>query len=204
MSSRIAGLCRGMVFITCGVATLFGCGSGSRGTLPETLILELPDGTSVEVEQGAGAPSLANSEWQFFRNSSSGQAIAFLTVYFGSDGNLESFEENTIAREIFGDTIYFDGERHSTEQQGLQYAAATFGAETADASGFAFEGRLSAFVAGFEAATATATATATYDADDPNTVFGAFTFSTRVLVASFPGANMDDSFNFVGRRVTGE
>jgi hypothetical protein len=184
------------------VLSLAGCGSAQRSGLPETVTIELPDGTTVEADQGAGAPSLADSRWEFFHTSSSAQGIAFVTITFGAEGNLESFEDNTIAPEIFGDTIVFDGQRHSTAQQGLQYAAATFGAETADATGFAFEGRLTAFAAGIQAAKGTATASATYDPDDPDTVVGTFTFSTRVTIASIPDANMDDEFAFVGHRLT--
>lgn len=161
------------------------------------MTIELPDGTIIEAEQGDGVTSLANSNWQFFR---AGATQAFVTVTFGPDGNLESFEDNTIAQEIFGDTIQFDGQRHSTAQQGLQYAAATYGAETDDATSFAFEGRLSVFFAGIKAATATATATATYDPDDHDTVEGTFTFSVNVTIPQIPDIP-DDEFDFVGRRV---
>ena len=203
MLSRLVSLRNGIIFAASLSLSVMGCGSRSTG-LPESVTLELPDGTTVEADQGDGAPSLANSQWEFFRSSSSAQSIAFVTINFGPDGNLESFEENTIAQEIFGDTIQFDGQRHNTAQKGLQYAAATFGAETADAGGFAFEGRLTAFAAGFEAARATATAMATYDPDDPDTIEGTFTFSTRVSIASIPEGDMDDEFPFVGRRVTDE
>jgi hypothetical protein len=203
MSSWIISLRNVTVFAASVSLSLVGCGSVGGTGLPETVTIELPDGTTVEAEQGAGAPSLANSQWQFFRTAGSAQALPFVTVIFGPDGELESFEDNTIAQEIFGDTILFDGARHNTAQKGLQYAAATFGAETADASGFTFEGRLTALAAGIEAATATATATATYEADDPDTVVGTFTFSTRVSIAAISNGNTDDEFTFVGRRVTG-
>jgi hypothetical protein len=202
MSSRRVGFRNVLVFTAAFGFSLAGCGSAQRSGLPETVTIELPDGTTVEADQGAGVASLANSRWEFFRTSSSAQALAFVTIIFGPEGNLESFEDNTIAPEIFGDTIVFDGQRHSTTRQGLQYAAATFGAETADATGFAFEGRLTAFAAGIQAAKGTATASATYDPDDPDTVVGTFTFSTRVTIASIPDANMDDEFAFVGHRLT--
>jgi len=202
MSSRRVGFRNGLLFTASLGFSLAGCGSAQRSGLPETVTIELPDGTTVEAEQGAGAASLADSRWEFFRTSSSAQALAFVTITFGPEGNLESFENNTIAAEIFGDTIVFDGQRHSTTQQGLQYAAATFGAETVDATGFAFEGRLTAFAVGIQAANGTATASATYVPDDPDTVVGTFTFSTRVTIASIPGADMDDEFAFVGHRET--
>jgi hypothetical protein len=207
MSSRRVCFRNGLLFTALVFAaslgpSLGGCGSAQRSGLPETVTIELPDGTTVEAGQGTGAPSLANSRWEFFQSSSSAQGLAFVTIIFGPEGNLESFQNNTIAQEIFGDTIVFDGQRHSTTQQGLSYAAATFGAETADATGFAFEGRLTAFAAGIQAANGTATATASYDPNDPDTVVGTFTFSTRVTIASIPDANIDDEFAFVGHRVT--
>ena len=203
MSNRLVGLRNGLVTAACLSLSFVGCGSVGRTTLPETIIIELPDGSTVEVEQGAGAASLANSQWQFFRTAGSAQALAFITINFGPTGELQSFEDNTIAQAIFGDTIVFDGLRHSTTQQGLEYEAATFGAQTEDETGFAFEGQLAAFFAGIKAATATATATATYDADDPDTVVGTFKFSISMAVSipSIP-AIPDDEFSFVGRRVT--
>jgi len=203
MSSQFVGLRQGLVAAACLSFSFVGCGSSASTDLPKTVTLELLDGTIIEVEQGAGAASLANSQWQFFQTSPSAQALAFVTVNFGPEGNLKSFENNTIAQEIFGDTIVFDGQRHNTTQQGLQYAAATFGAETGDATGFTFEGRLAAFAAGIEVATATATTTAAYDANDPDTVEGTFTFSSRVTISSIPDGDTDFAFTFVGRRVTG-
>ena len=184
------------------LAAQLGCAGGSGGSLPETVTVELPDGTSVEVEQGAGAPSLANSTWEFFQTTSAGQSIPFVTITFGPEGNLERFENNTLASEIFGDTILFDGARHNTTQKGLTYVAATFGAETTDASGFTFEGRLSAFAGPIEAATATATASASYDADDPDTVVGTFSFSSRVTISSVPEGDIDLQFDIIGHRTT--
>ncbi len=201
MSSRNVPLWNVMLFASSLSLSLLACGSNASTGLPASVTLELLDGTIIEAEQGAGAASLANSQWQFFRTSPSAQSLAFVTINFGPEGELESFEDNTIAQEIFGDTIQFDGQRHNTAQQGLQYAAATYGAESDDASGFAFEGRLTAYFAGIQAANGTATATATYDADDPNRVSGTFTFSTRVILAQIPGGNSDDTFLFVGRRV---
>ncbi len=180
-----------------------GCGLTGNG-LPSTLTIELPDGTTTEVAQGAGASSLADSQWQFFRTAGAAQGLSFLTIRFGSEGNLESFEENTIASEIFGSSIRFDGQRHSTNQKGLQYAATTFGAETSDGSGFTFEGRMTAFAVGIQAGSATAIATGTFDPDDPDTMTGTFSFSTRVTLISLPEANTDDEFPFIAHRVVEE
>ena len=201
MSSWIVSLRNVTVFAASLTLSLVGCGSSASSGLPDTVTLELLDGTIIEVEQGSGAASLANSQWQFFRTSPSAQGLAFVTINFGPDGELESFENNTIAQNIFGDEIQFDGQRHNTAQQGLQYAAATYGAETVDAGGFAFEGRLAAFFAGIQAANGTAAATATYVAGDPDTVEGTFKFSMQVLIPSIPTIP-DDEFEFVGHRVT--
>lgn len=201
MSSRLFGLRNWTAlgaFLSLGIT---GCPTVQSTGLPGSVTIELPDGTTVDAEQGSGAPSLANSKWQFFRTAGEAQSLAFITVNFGPGGSLDSFEENTIAREIFGSRIRFDGQRHDTGQQGVQYAAVTFGAETADASGFAFEGRLTAFAAGIKAATATASATAEYDPNDPDTVFGTFSFSTHVTITTIPGGNSSDEFPFEGRRV---
>lgn len=182
------------------------CGTAGTGTvngLPSSLEVTLPDGTQTPATLGSGVLSLADTTWQFFRTADNLQGGAFVTVRFGSEGQLLAFENSTIAPQIFGTSILFDGQRHNTTQAGLQYAAATYGAESADATGFAFEGRLKAFAAGLEAATATASATATYDAADPNVIRGTFRFKSEVTLLSVPDANVDDEFSFLGRRVTG-
>lgn len=185
------------------VFTLAGCGAG-RTNLPATVTVELPDGTTVEVEPGSGVASLADSRWEFYRTAAAGQGLSFVTIVFGADGNLESFENSTIAAEIFGSSIRFDGARHDTSQKGLQYAASTYGAETSDGTGFAFEGRMTAFAAGIQAGTADLTATGTFDPDDADTMIGTFTFSTRVTLVSIPGADQDDEFSFIAHRTVAE
>ncbi len=179
---------------------LIGCGSQNAG-LPTSVTVELPDGTTAEAEQGAGIPSLADSVWQFYRTAGAAQSLAFLTITFGPDGSLEGFEDNTIAPEIFGSSIRFDGRRHETNQKGLQYAASTYGAETPDGTGFAFEGRLTAFAVSIPAGYATANATGTFNPDDPDTMTGTFSYSTRVTLVSIPEANTDDEFAFIAHRV---
>ncbi len=177
-----------------------GCGSANNG-LPSTITVELPDGTAEVVTLGSGVVSFADSEWQFFQTSPAAQGLPFATIIFGPDGELEAFENSTIANSIFGSNVYFDGALHPTAQTGLSYAAATFGAQTADAKGFAFEGRITAFAAGLEAASATATAVGEFEGDDINTVRGTFTFSSRVTLLNIPEGNMDMSFDFMGTRV---
>lgn len=187
----------------CGLCLIVSAGCGAnRGTLPSTILVELPDGTTAEVDQGAGAASLADTQWAFFRAAGAQQGMAFVTINFGPDGSLQSFENNTIASDIFGSTLLFDGVQHSTTQPGFSYVASTYGAETSDGTGFAFEGRLAAFAAGIQAGTATATATGTLDPDDPNTMTGTFAFSTEItLPIEIPGAEVDDEFPFIAHRV---
>jgi hypothetical protein len=189
------------VVVTLGIFMVAGCG-GSRSAIPQSITIELPDGSTVDVSQGAGVLSLADSTWEFYQSTSAGQSLPFVTIHFGPEGNLDRFDDNTLGAEIFGDSILFDGARHNTTQPGLQYAAATFGAETSDASGFTFEGRLAAFAGGFQVANANATAMAIYDPDDPDTVVGTFTFSSRVTVASIPEGDVDLEFAVTGHRVT--
>jgi hypothetical protein len=134
----------------------------------------------------------------------SAQSVPFITLNFGSEGQLSRFDNNTIATDILGSTIHFDGKRHATRQAGVEYVAATYGAETADASGIAFEGRMTAYAALLEAAKVTASASGTFDEDDPDILRGIFSYSTRVTIASIPGGNQSDSFNFIAYLVTEE
>jgi len=178
-----------------------GCGSRGAAGVPDSVTVQLPDGTEVQATLGAGVPSLADSEWRFFRTAGTAQSIPFVTIAFGAEGNLAAFENNTIATEVFGATIVFDGDRHDTSQPGVEYAAATYGAETSDATGFAFEGRLTAFAGPLQVATATASASGTFDPDDPDTMTGTFAFSTRVSLSAIPEGDLDEEFTFIAHRV---
>jgi hypothetical protein len=164
--------------------------------------VELPDGTTVTADKGAGAPALANTTWNFYRGSATAQRAVFLTIAFGDDGNLERFDNNTLASQIFGDTIVFDGARHNTNQPGVTYSAATYGAQTADATGFTFAGRFTGFAAGFQAANGQASATGTFDPDDPSMMRGVFYFKTEVTLIDLPEGNQEDEFNFTAELVT--
>lgn len=188
----------GVVWLPFALLVIGGCGGNK---LPQTTTIELPDGTTQEATLGSGVVSFANSRWQFFQTSPTAQSAAFATIRFGPNGELEAFEDNTIASNIFGNTIIFDGERHPTNQQGLTYEAGTFGAATADARGFAFEGAVTAFAAGIQAASATASAQGEFQNDDINTVHGTFEFSSRVTLLDIPEGNIDMSFEFIGQRV---
>ena len=191
-----------MVFAMFGLCAMVGC--GARQDVPSDVTVELPDGTEVRATLGSGVVSLADTEWDFFHVAPSGQGAPFVRLCFGPNGELASFENSTIAQGIFGSTVLFDGVRHNTTQAGLQYVAATYGAETADSTGFAFEGRMTAFAAGLEAAHATASAIGEFDADDANVMRGIFTFSSRVTLLDYPEGNQDSELSFLGRRVTGE
>lgn len=182
-----------------------GCDSIGGDSLPSTVVIELPDGTTVEVEEGAGAASLANTAWDFVRAAEAAQSIPFVRVRFGDNGELLRFENNRLAQEIFGDELIFDGEKHDTTQAGLAYSATTVGAETADASGFTFDAEIEAFLVGFPIGTGTATAMGSIDPDDPETMTGTFTFETEVtLPIDIPEANLNDTFTFVAQKVIEE
>ncbi len=186
------------------IAVLAGCGS-NRSDVPGTVSVELPDGTAVQATLGSGVISLADTEWDLYAASPTAQAVPFVRLRFNSNGSLRSFVDNTFATEIFGTTILFDGNRHPTRQFGLEYTAATYGAETSDAQGFAFEGRLAAFAGGLvEAASGTASATGSFDPDDPATIRGVFTYTIRVKVGGIPTPPAPAPINFVGYLVTGE
>ena len=193
-------------FVVVGLLVIpLGCGT-QGGAIPDLVTLELPDGTTTTATLGAGVASLANSTWEFYITGqidlSPAQAVPFVAISFGPEGELTQFDQNTFSPEIFGDTIYFDGKRHNTNQTGLAYSAATYGAETSDATGFTFVGRLAAFAAGLNAANATATASGTFDSNDPNTMTGEFSFSVRVTITSIPDANTDQAYTYVAYRVT--
>ncbi len=182
-----------------------GCGT-QGGAIPDLVTVELPDGTTTTATLGAGVASLSDSTWEFYITGqidlSPAQAVPFVVISFGPDGELTRFDGNTFSPEIFGETIYFDGNRHNTNQTGLSYTAATYGAETSDATGFTFEGRLTAFAAGLNAANATATASGTFDPNDPDTMTGEFSFSVRVTITSIPDANTDQAYTYIAYRVT--
>lgn len=189
----IVGVCSIVLF------GLAGCGAN---TLPSTVVVELPDGTTVEVDQGAGVPELANTSWKFIRTAGEAQGLPFATISFNADGALEAFDNNTIAQEILGSTVLFDGSRHATSIDGLEYAATTFGAATNDGTGFAFEGRFTAFFFGIAVGEGEAGASGSFDPDDPDTITGTFSFSMEITVPiEIPGVNQNETFPFVAQRI---
>lgn len=183
---------------------------GCSGTgLPDTDTVALPDGTQVQATMNSGVISFANSSWEFVRTGeSSAQGAVFVIVEFGPSGELASFMNFTMGQEFFGSEILFDGERHNSTVQSVQYAAATYGAQTADARGFAFKANLNAFapVVG-QVANATATASGQFDGDDINTVRGTFVFESHVTNNMFGAVpdeyvDIEDTMFFVGHRIT--
>ncbi len=190
-----------LLFATVALVVSLGCGSTSN-TLPSTIVIELPDGTTTEAEQGAGVPSLANSEWDFVRTSATGQSVSFVRIVFNANGGVDRFVESTIASEIFGDEIIFDGERRETNQQGIQYAATVYGAGTDDGTGFAFDARLTAHLGDFVVGLGAASATGTFAPGDPDVITGTFAFSSQLTVPlDIPGAEQNDEFPFRATRV---
>ena len=182
--------------------SMVGCGSSGNG-LPETVTITLPDGTETEATLGSGVLVLADTSWQFFATSGSAQGLPFVTIRFDENGNLAAFEDNTIASSILGETVLFDGAKHNTSQPPLAYAAATYGASTSDATGFAFEGRFTGYASAFTVAVGEATASGTFDPDDPNTMTGSFSFSVDILV-DFPGVpteGLAEDFTFIAHRL---
>ncbi|HNQ21810.1 MAG TPA: hypothetical protein PKK06_01825 [Phycisphaerae bacterium] len=182
------------------VGLVGGCGSG--GGFAKTASLELLDGTIIEAPMSGGAPSLANSEWMFYRRNADGTPGAPLVrVPFGPDGNLISFEDNTLAVDVFGETIILDGERHDTSTDGVSYAAATYGAE--GASGLGFQVQVFAYYSSFQVAEGEASLIAEYV--DADTLVGTFYFRTEVsdLAANYvgTGANQEDEFEVIALRV---
>ncbi|MGD2108122.1 MAG: hypothetical protein PVI86_01895 [Phycisphaerae bacterium] len=173
----------------------------NQNSLPSTVIIELPDGTEVEVTEGAGVASLADTTWQFYQSVNGARGAVFLKITFGPQGNLEGFKDNTIAPEIFGSEILFDGEKHATGLEGVSYAASTYGAETSDGTGFTFAGRMTAWFGPIVAGEATADATGNFDPDDPDTMTGTFAFSTDVSFFEIPEAELDEEFDFIATKI---
>ena len=175
---------------------LTGCGGSS---LPDQVTVEFPDGSTAVATVGSGPASLANSEWAVYRANAAGRGAQFVRLVFDDDGGIEEFADNSISPEIFGDTIYLDGEVHATAQQGLTYSAGVYGAESADGQEIAFEVRLKGFFGGLTAATGEASANAIRMGDD--TLEGTFHYKTEVTLIDMPEANAEETFDFVAERL---
>lgn len=182
-------------------AIVTGCGSVAN-PLPQAVTVTLPDGTTTQATLGAGVASLSDSTWQFFATTGEAQGLPFLTITFNEDGALERFDDNTLAPEVFGSTILFDGATHATSVPSVTYSAATYGAETSDSTGFTFEGRLNAFAAGLRVAGATASASGMFDETDPDVMTGTFEYDVQMEV-DIPGVPVQEgtqSFGFIAHR----
>lgn len=178
----------------------FGCGAANNG-LPTKVRVTLPGGLIVDADQGSGAQVLANTSWNFRRTLSNGQSAIFVTIAFGPNGNIARFDNNTMAREVFGNTIHFDGKRHNTNQPGITYSAATYGAQTEDGTGVSFAGRFTGFAAGIVAANGSAEAIGMIDPENSTIMRGTFSFRTEVTLVDIPDANQQDEFAFVAELV---
>jgi hypothetical protein len=193
------------LFIVVPVAfVMLTAGCGVRGgSLPDSVTIELPDGSTTSATLGSGVARLADTTWEFFVTAGPEQAAPFVKITFGPLGNLETFDDNTIAADIFGSQLIFDGQRHSTTVSGITYTAGTYGAETSDANGFAFEGRLNAFAAGFLVARGNASASGNFDPDNPDLMTGTFSFEFEVTVSvpGVPETSGNETFGFIAHRV---
>jgi hypothetical protein len=172
---------------------------GNNANLPQALEVTLPSGIVTNAQVGTGPASLANSEWRVYRVANNAQGTPFLTLIFNEDGGISEFADNSIAPQIFGDTIILDGQRHPTTQEGLTYAAAVYGTESDDGSEIAFEVRLRGYAASLVAATGEASAQATRI--DEDTMEGTFYYKTEVTIVDIPGANQEETLNFRAERV---
>jgi len=189
-----------LVLLSVGVWGTAGCGMGGTG-LPSSQNVDLPDGSTLAATIGSGPASLANTEWAIYRAASNGQGAQFLRLLFDEDGGLERFEDNTIAAEYFGSSIILDGQKHSTTQAGLSYAAGVYGAETSDGMGIAFTVSLRAYAAGLTAATGEASAVATFDDETKTSMRGTFSYFTQATLVDIEGVNQEDEFDFVAHRL---
>lgn len=194
-------LIRNLSVATLAVVMTMMIGCTGASTLPTSLTIELPDGTTVEATAGDGVATLANSTWDFFQTTATGQTLPFITISFGEMGNLLAFENSTVAQDIIGTSLRFDGVRREAKMAGLSYEAATFGAETADSTGFTFVGQVALFAIGLKAGDATATAQGTFDPNDPDVMTGTFEFTTVITLLDIPEANTTDMFNFRATRM---
>lgn len=170
-----------------------GCGAAGA-PLSESLTVTLPDGSSADAQLGKGPESLANKKLTIQRSSSSGQSFTFLSIVFNEDGGIEEFNENQLARQIFGDRIILDGKEYPTAQQGLTYSGGVYGAGTEDGEGIVFEARINAYAARLLAARATASVTGTWV--DDTTLTGTLEYSSETTLIDIPEANIKDSFDF--------
>jgi hypothetical protein len=173
---------------------------GNNASLPQSVELTLPSGIVLEARFGSGPASLANTEWRVYRVAPNAQDTPFLTLIFNEEGGISEITDNSIAPQIFGDTILLDGQRHPTTQEGLTYAAAVYGTESDDGSEIAFDLRLRGYVAGVLAATGEASAQAMRI--DEDAMEGTFHYKTEVTIVDIPGANQEETLNFRAQRLS--
>jgi hypothetical protein len=180
------------------VALIVGCGDPG---VPESMMLQLPDGSTVEADLGSGAATLANSTWQFVNATDTGSETLALTLSFGDDGELLGVADSPLLQPLFGDAIQLDGKRHATRQAGVQNAAGAYTTESEDGEEVAIGGLAIAYVAGIEGGKANVLAFATFDEGGTDILRGHVAFSTRVTLLEIEGADVNESLNFIGFRV---
>jgi hypothetical protein len=180
----------------CAIGGLLMAGCGSiTNALPETTEVLLPDGTQATAARGEGPKELAGKQLSLRAIApSAGQSANFLRLVMNSRGGISSFEDNTIAPEIFGTRIILDGRQHPTLQPGLSYSGAVYGAVSTDGKTFTFQARIQAFAAGLLAATAEANVQAEFI--DAETVGGVFEYKTQVTLADIPNGDQAGTIEF--------
>lgn len=120
------------------VALVAGCPAPEEVTLPETLDIEMPDGTVVAARIATGPTSLANSTWACYRKDNDALIVR---VEFGADGCITRFFDNVgyspshLGAEVFPDSephafvmpanAYYRGAAYG-KSVGLDFGAALF------------------------------------------------------------------------------
>lgn len=174
---------------------LGGCGGTA---VPRSTQLTLPDDTVIDAQIGSGAPSLANTEWLLFRTSDD---LFMMRIEFDENGALIQLTDNRIVGEdVFGDAIIMDGRSYPTNIDGLSYFAATYGVE--NESGFSFQVRAQATMAGLTVGTGDAFAVGRVEEDGiMRGRFGFRTNATGIAASVLPDAispNTREEFDFYG------
>ena len=126
----------------CLASAVAGCWDAS---LPATLEVPLPDGTTVTAPAHSGPPSLANTTWACYRAEAPNRGAFIVRVEFGSDGRVLRFFDNAAYfPDVLGSELIPDGKTHPAAVPALVYVAESYGGE--NASGFGFAAPLKLFL----------------------------------------------------------
>jgi len=112
------------------LTVLVGCPFAGRppGVLfPESVLVPVAPGTTVETTLGAGAPSLANSTWALYRADDD---TLLFRIAFGPGGEVERlFDSFVFAKEWLGSKIIPDTQSHPTDFPGGSYVSGAYAAQ---------------------------------------------------------------------------